>query len=245
MSFFDFFNDVVDTVSDTADKVAKGAKVVGYIAKKGNLLDVAEFAKSVGKWASPLKIAPTPVLEGGQKVIKGMRWTTGEGDPVLGTAFVEGSKAFRELEPRFGAARPDDTWSGGPAPGRYERRVEGQLDHVAILRDADANVGHVMSREADELNEVRRILDGLHNELADFGEYSKWIGFGQIGKTLQFSIETAAVIQVVNEARKKLWEMHDFANANAAAVREAVQLYEKVSREATPQDSIGDFDPPR
>lgn len=245
MSFFDFFNDVVDTVSDTADKVEKGAKVVGYIAKKGNLLDVAEFAKSLGKWAAPLKIAPTPVLEGGQKVIKGMRWTTGDGDPILGTAFVEGSKAFRELEPKVDAARPDGTWSGGKAPGRYEGRLEGQLDHVAILRDADGKVGQVMSREADELNEVRRILDGLHNELADFGEFSKWIGVGQIGKTLQLSIETAAVIQVVNEARKKLWEMHDHANANAAAVREALQLYEKVSREATPQDSIGDFDPPR
>lgn len=245
MSFFDFFNDVVDTVSDTAGKIEKGAKVVGYIAKKGNLLDVADFAKSVGKWASPLKIAPTPVLEGGQKVIKGMRWTTGDGDPVLGTVFVEGSKAFRELEPRFSAARPDDTWSGGDAPKLYERRLDGQLDHVAILRDADAKVGQVMSREADELNEVRRILDGLHNELADFGEFSKWIGVGQIGKGMQFAIESAVVLQVVNEARKKMWEMHDFANANAASVREAIQLYEKVSREATPQDSIGDFDPPR
>lgn len=245
MGFFDVVDSVVDTVTETAGKIKNGAKFVEFIAKKGKLFDVENLAKSVGKWASPLSIAPTPILVYGQKVIRGMHATTGEGDPISGASFITGGGAFARLEPDLRAARPDDTWSGGPAPRAYERRVDQQDRHVAILRDADRQIGAVLSREADELREVRRILDGLHNQLAEFGEYSKWVGIGQISKSIQMGIEAEAVRQAVWEASKKLWEMHDLANNNAAVVREALAEYQKVSAEATPQDSVGGFDPPR
>lgn len=243
--FFDVVDSVVDTVTETAGRIKDGAEFVEYIARKGGLLDLEYLAKSVGRWASPLSIAPTPILEGGQRILQGMRFTTGEGDPVAGVSFIEGGARFEEVAEKFGTARPDETWEGGSAPRAYDRRVDLQEKHVAILRDADRQIGFVMSREADELREVRRILDGLHEQLTAFGEYSKWVGVGQIGKLAQAAIEFEAVRQAVTEASKKMWDMHEYANNNAAVVTEALELYRKVSAEATSQDSIGDFDPPR
>ena len=49
----------------------------------------------------------------------------------------------------------------------------------------------------------------------------------------------------LKDATAKMWEMHNNANTNAAEVREALEMYQKVSRTATQQDSVGDFDPPR
>lgn len=243
MGFLEFVDDVVDTVTDAAGKIKNAAKVVEVIAKKGDLLDVVDFAKGVGKWASPLAIAPTPILVGGQKIIQGMRWTTGDGDPVVGTAFIAGARAFGDLDQRFASARPDSSWSGGSAPRAYERRVDKQQTHVAIMRDADRDVGSVMSREAGEINEARRILDDLHNNLAEIGEYTKWLGVGQIGKVAQFAVETTAVSQALWEATEKLLEMQDCANNNAASVNTADEMYKSVATEATQQDSSGDFDP--
>ncbi|MGU3651109.1 EspA/EspE family type VII secretion system effector [Mycolicibacterium sp. A43C] len=242
MGFFDFIDDVVDTVTDAAGKVKDAAKVVEVIAKRGDLLDVVDFAKGVGKWASPLAIAPTPVLVGGQKVIQGMRWTTGDGDPITGTAFIEGATAFRNLDSTLLTARPDSDWEGS-ASRAYEKRVDRQQDHAAILSSADSKVGSAISREADEINETRRILDGLHNHLADFGEYTKWLGVGQVGKALQFGLESAAVGLALKEATKKLRDMQDCANNNSAEVNQTDDLYQAVITEANQQDSTGDFDP--
>lgn len=246
MGIFDVVENVYDFVTDAAGKVRSAAQVVEFIAKRANLADIADVAKSVGKSASPLHIAPTPVLVGGQKAIQGMLWTTGDGDPESGEAFGNGSRAFDDPKQSLADAHTNSSWEGGPAPAAYERRVGEQENRVATLADADSQVASIVSREAGELVETRRILNGLHNWLAEYGEYTQTLGvIPEVGKAIQMQAEMLAVGMALKDASTKMWEMHDNANANAAAVREALAMYRQVSTAATEQDSIGDFDPPR
>lgn len=246
MGLFDFVDDAFDFVTDAAGKVKTAAQVIGFVAKKANLADIADFAKSVGKWAVPLNIAPTPILVGGQKAIQAMRWTTGDGDPEAGEGFGNGSRAFKRELPTLANAHPDSTWDGGPAPRAYERRVGEQEGRVAMLADADSQIASIVSREAGEIIETRRILDGLHNWLAEYGEYTQTLGvIPEVGKYIQMEAEMVAVGMALKDATSKMWEMHNNANTNAAGVREALALYQQVSTTATQQDSVGDFDPPR
>ena len=246
MGIFDVVENVYDFVTDAAGKVRNAAAVVEFVAKRADLADIADVAKSVGKSASPLHIAPTPVLVGGQKVIQGMLWTTGDGDPESGEAFANGSRAFNDPKQSLADAHTNSSWEGGPAPAAYERRVGEQENRVATLADADSQVASIISREAGELVETRRILNGLHNWLAEYGEYTQTLGvIPEVGKAVQMQAEMLAVGMALKDASTKMWEMHDNANANAAAVREALAMYQQVSTAATEQDSIGDFDPPR
>jgi EspA/EspE family len=245
MGIYDVVENVYDVVTDAAGKVRNAAQVVEFVAKRTNLAAIADVAKSVGKSASPLHIAPTPVLVGGQKAIEGMLWTAGDGDPESGEAFGNSSRAFDDPKQSLADAHTNSSWEGGPAPAAYERRVGEQENRVATLADADSQVASVVSREAGELVETRRILNGLHNWLAEYGEYTQTLGvIPEVGKAIQMQAEMLAVSMALKDASTKMWEMHNNANANAAAVREALSMYQQVSAAATEQDSIGDFDPP-
>jgi hypothetical protein len=246
MGIFDVVGNVYDFVTDAAGKVKGAAQVVEFVAKRAKLADIADVAKSVGKSASPLNIAPTAVLVGGQKVIQGMLSTTGDGDPESGEAFASGSRAFADPQKSLADAHPNSSWEGGPAPEAYQRRVGEQENRVATLADADSQVASIVSREAGELVETRRVLDGLHNWLAEYGEYTQTLGvIPEVGKAIQMQAEMVAVTMALKDASAKMWDMHNNANANAAAVREALGMYQQVSTAATQQDSIGDFDPPQ
>ena len=116
---------------------------------------------------------------------------------------------------------------------------------MATLADADSQIASIVSREAAELVETRRMLNGLHNWLAEYGEYTQTLGvIPEVGKAIQMQAEMLAVGMALKDASAKMWEMHNNANTNAAAVREALAMYQQVSTAATQQDSIGDFDPP-
>lgn len=234
-----------ETVGDIAGKVKTAGEMITEVGKRCGLPGIARFGESLSTAAGFLEIAPTPILEGGQKVIEKMREATGSGDPERGRGFAEGSRAFSEqAEVTLQAAKPGSTWSGGPAPKAYERRNEEQLDRVATMSGADYEIANVINREADDVQETRRILDGEHQVLADLGKRTQFLGAaGPEGKALQYGIETNAVYWAVKECTARMWAMHNFANDNAANVRTQTESYQQVASAAVPQDSIGDFDP--
>jgi len=248
MGLFDITSNVFDFVTDAAGKIKQAGQVIETVAKRAGLEKLVNFGKAVGKYAGPLAIAPTPVLQGGQKSIEAMRWATGSDDDGTesGEGFANGSRDFRIQLDAQAKLHPDSTWDGGSAPRAYEKRVDEQEGRLAMLRDADAQVASIISREAGELIETRRILDNLHNWLAEYGEYTQTLGvIPVVGKYIQYDAEILAVAMALKDATSKMWEMHNNANTNAAGVRSALALYQEVSMTATQQDSVGDFDPPR
>jgi EspA/EspE family len=248
MGLFEFTSAAFDSVTDAAAKVRQAGQVIEKVAERAGLGKLVSFGKALEKYTGPLAIAPTPVLQGGQKAIDAMRSVTGDGEngTESGDAFARGSHDFHEQAELHRKLRPDSTWEGGPAPAAYDRRVTEQEGRLSILRDADSEVASIITRELEQLNETRRILDNLHNWLAEYGEYTQTLGvIPVVGKNIQYNAEILAVGMALKEATSKMRQMHDDANANAEGVRHVLASYEGVTRGAVQQDSVGDFDPPR
>lgn len=241
------FDSVSEVVSGTAEKVAKGAEWVGKVAEKVGLDKIADAAKSVSKGAGKLAVAPTPVLKNGQKLIERMRKATGDGDPERGESFGDAARKFKAVQDTLAKAHPGQGWEGGTASKAYDERASDQEKHVVTLADADSQIATIVSREADQLRGVRKILDYNHQLLADVGTYTQWLGgLGPEGRALQYSIESFYVTMAVDQCVPKMWQMHNDANANAAAIRQVTNaMYQQVASGVVISDSSNDFDPPK
>ncbi|MGX9788079.1 EspA/EspE family type VII secretion system effector [Mycobacterium sp. MMS18-G62] len=247
MGLFDFVDDVVDTVSDVAEKVEKGAEWVAETAEQLGLGPVARVAKTVGKFAGKLAIAPTPVLEGGQKVIEKMIDSAGgDNEPEHGEAFGNGSRAFEAQLQTLRTAHPGQLWEGGTASKAYAERTHEQENRVATLSEADIEIAQILTGEADQLRLLRKVLVHQHQFLADFGSYTQYLStLGPEGKAAQYTLETWAVSMAMMECIPRMWDMHNNANDNAARVREAIDMYKDVASKVVISDSNNDFDPPK
>ncbi|WP_197373172.1 EspA/EspE family type VII secretion system effector [Mycolicibacterium baixiangningiae] len=238
--------DIWRTVQDTAEKAEQAAKWVEETAEKVGLDKIAGLARNVGKFAGKLVVGPTPILQGGQKVIETMLDMAGEGDPTTGEILRDSATRFTaQLNPLKGAS-PDDRWQGHAANNYADRNNE-QQKFVAMLADADSQIRDILHDEARDVLHMRRELERQHNWLADFGQFSQWIGrLGPEGKAAQISMETWAVAMAVPPCVRETYDMSQSANDNATEIRMVKEnLYEKVAQQATISDSLNDFDPPR
>jgi hypothetical protein len=247
MGLFDFVNDVVDFVSDPAEAVEKTAEWAGDIAEDLGLDKITRVAKSVGKFAGKLAIAPTPVLEGGQKVIEEMMESAGgDNDPERGDSFGDGSRKFKSQRQTLGQAHPGQLWEGGTASKAYDGRTNEQENRVTTLSDADIEIAKILTGEAVQLELLRRVLHHQHQFLADFGSYTQYLGtLGPEGKAAQYTAETWAVSMAMLECGPRMWQMHNDANDNAASVRQVIDMYKDVASKVNISDSNNDFDPPK
>ncbi|MCV7259624.1 EspA/EspE family type VII secretion system effector [Mycobacterium shimoidei] len=239
-----FFDVVGDVVADTAEKVKKGADWVARVARNVGLDKIARAAENVSKGVGKLAVAPTPILRSGQKLIERMRKATGDGDPERGESFADASGKFKAVQDTLATAHPGQGWEGGTASQAYDQRTGDQENRVVTLADADSQIATIVNREADQLNDVRKILDYNHQLLADVGEHTQWLGsLGPEGKALQATIESFYVTMAMDQCVPKMWQMHNDANANAAAIRNVRDVYHQVGAGVVISDSSGDFNP--
>ena len=247
MGLFDFVDDVVDTVSDEAEKVEKGVERVGEVADDLGVGPITRVAKTIGKFAGKLAIAPTPILEVGQKVIEKMIDAAGgaDTDSERGESFGAGSRKFTAQLQTLAKAHPGQLWEG-TASKAYDERTGEQENRVTTLSDADSQIATILSSEVDQLQAVRKVLVHQHQFLADYGSYTQYLGMlGPEGKAAQYTAETWAVSMAMLECAPRMWQMHNDANANAAKVRQVIEMYRDVASKVNISDSNNDFDPPR
>jgi EspA/EspE family len=238
MGLFDFVNDVVDFVSDPAEAVEKTAEWASEIAEDLGLDKIARVAKSVGKFVGKLAIAPTPILEGGQKVIEEMMESAGgDNDPERGESFGDGSRKFKAQLQTLGQAHPGQLWEGGTASKAYDDRTNQQENRVTTLSDADIEIAKILTGEAVQLELLRHVLHHQHQFLADFGSYTQYLGtLGPEGKAAQYTAETWAVSMAMLECGPRMWTMHNDANDNAASVRQVIDMYKDVTSKVAISD---------
>ncbi|MGV0838089.1 EspA/EspE family type VII secretion system effector [Mycolicibacterium thermoresistibile] len=246
MGVFDFVDDVVDRASKVAETVKTAADWVAEAAEKFGLGKIADTAKVVGKVARKFAIAPTPILQGGQKLIEHMIDQTGEGDPEWGQSFRTAGWKFKSLDDVLLKAFPGQEWQGGTASKAYAEKTESQRGQVVTLGDTDIDMGAIITAEAEQINRLRRLLEGQHEFLADFGKHTQYLGAGGWpGKALQTFLETTAVSAAMADCLPAMWQMTSDAKDNAKAVRKLSETYQQVASKVNISDSAGDFDPPR
>lgn len=244
MGFWGFVDDVVDGVSEVAEKAKKAAEWVAETAEKLGMPTLGETARTIEHRAGKLIIAPTVVLQEGQKQIDRMLKSCGEGDPDHADEFTQSAEAFDAAELPLAGAYPSDQWSGGTAADRYSERNKEQHNRVATLADLDREIHRLISNEADLLPPIRRSLEIHHNDLADFGNLTQYVGrMGAYGKAAQYAMEVAMVATTLAQAIPDYESMQDEADAIARSVAKVGDEYKRLADEVTISDSANDYDP--
>lgn len=246
MEPFGIVDKFVDGVSEVAEKVEDTAKWVKEIADTLGLPKIGEVAKQVGDRAGVLVVAPTFILEQGQKRIEKMLKSCGEGQPEDAMSFLESGRAFKRALPLVDGAFPTDEWSDSDAADRYAKKNDQQKSRVATLADLDGRLHTLISAEANLLPPVRASLENHHKSLADFGNFTQYFGaMGRYGKGAQYLMETTMVASTLALAIPEYEGMQDEADAIAQAVAQVGDEYKKLADGVTISDSANDFDPPK
>ena len=183
------------------------------------------------------------VIEAGQLLIRGMRDTTGYGEPEVGERFGHGWRRFNEATETLSSAMPDE-WEGAGADAysTANRRQAGRTNTVALL---DRSVQTVLAREAYQVTYHRDKMDDQSNYLADLS----WVTFalefaGPSGRAIKYAIELAAVQAALSICSVELNDLSRETGENAAQLRQAVQLYTDAADGAQSADDNDLFTPP-
>jgi len=182
------------------------------------------------------------VIEAGQLLIRGMRDTTGYGEPEVGERFGQGWRRFSEATETLSSAMPGD-WEGAGADAyaSANRRQAARTNTVALL---DRSVQTVLAREAYQVTYHRDKMDDQSNHLADLS----WVTFalefaGPSGRAIKYAIELAAVQAALSICSVELNELSRETGENAAQLRQAVQLYTEAAAGAPSADDTDLFTP--
>ena len=179
---------------------------LGFNRGRGNRIDSKLLKDATG----------SEILDGGQKVIEGMRLTTGAGEPENGDRFGQGWSRFNAATETLTAAFPNDSWTGEAADAYIgqNRTQAGRTNAVALL---DRGVQTVIAREAYQVAYHRDKLDDQSNFLADLSYVTMALGLVPgYGKAMKATVEAAAVQAALSICSLELYELSREANQNAA-----------------------------
>ena len=188
---------------------------LGFNRGRGNMIDSKRLKEAAG----------SEILDGGQKVIEGMRLTTGAGEPENGDRFGQGWSWFNDAGETLTSAFPNDSWAGEGADAYIgqNRTQAGRTNAVALL---DRGVQTVIAREAYQVAYHRDKLDDQSNFLADLSYVTMALGLVPgYGKAMKSTVEAAAVQAALSICSLELYELSREANQNAAELHQAVGLY--------------------
>lgn len=207
---------------------------LGFNRGRGNTID-SKLLKDV---------TGSEILDGGQKVIEGMRLTTGAGEPENGDRFGQGWSRFNDAGETLTSAFPNDSWTGEGADAYIgqNRTQTGRANTVALL---DRGVQTVIAREAYQVAYHRDKLDDQSNFLADLSYVTMALGLVPgYGKAMKATVEAAAVQAALSICSLELYELSREANQNAAELHQAVGLYAGAATTAPPTQTPTPSTPP-
>jgi hypothetical protein len=134
---------------EALDLLRRYGDVVGVDWDKGpSLLD--KLANT-----AVLELAGSPILAGAQVAIKGMKATTGSGEPEAGEAFKKSAELYDEAgNLLIDAAVKPDCWDGTAAEA-YEKRNDSHRHLTIEVAGAEKNMQGYLSDLAAQVTETR------------------------------------------------------------------------------------------
>ncbi|MCG7594156.1 EspA/EspE family type VII secretion system effector [Mycobacterium sp. PSTR-4-N] len=200
---------------------------------------VSDAAGAPGKFTDGAcgAVAVTDILGAGQRVIAGMRSTTGHGRPDAGESFQYGATGFLAAARTVECAYPRDEWEGGAAQSYTvaTRRLAGAAEALAVL---DRDVHTVIDREATQIIRRRETLDDHAHQLSSLRRVTGSLAaIPGVGPAMKSSIELAAVTAAVGVCSTELGDLAAETADNASRLRRIAGEYEALVGEAGPIDS--------
>ncbi|TRW78211.1 hypothetical protein FK535_25990 [Mycolicibacterium sp. 018/SC-01/001] len=181
------------------------------------------FGKDVDGLCAP------DILGAGQRLITGMRATTGQGRPDSGDMFALGAAGFLSAAQTVGAAYPRDSWQGAGAAAytAATRRVAGRTEALAVL---DRGVHEVIDREAAQIVRRRETLDQQFTRLSSLRRATGSLAaIPGVGIAMRSAVEMAAVTAAVDVCGTELRDLAADTATNADRLRRIAGDYQELT----------------
>lgn len=252
MSLFDDVSDVVGNVVDVVEggvgAVESGVDFVGsvldgdlagatrdgyeFVENARDVLDgVRDLGVSIGRVPSRfvdnpiLELANSPPIELAQRVIAGMRLTTGSGDPVDGEEFKKSAKLMQEaLELLIDAAPHDDHWSGA-ASLVYAAANRSNRVAASGAQTADWNIADFLEAEAEHVVRTREALDDIDEYLFQFALSTAWMNAIPGGRAAKLIVDGGAAATGLASAERVLHTLVTDSVERGGKIRAQLDLY--------------------
>ncbi|WP_370500091.1 EspA/EspE family type VII secretion system effector [Mycolicibacterium sp. jd] len=172
-----------------------------------------------------LELADSPPIELAQRVISGMRLTTGSGDPVDGEEFRNAAKLMQEaLELLIDAAPHGDHWNGD-ASEKYADANTRNRRATSGVQVADWNIADYIEAEAEQVVRTRKTLDDINEYLFQFALSTAWMNGIPGGRAAKLALDAAAASSAVLSAERALLALVSDSVGRGGKIRDQFSLY--------------------
>lgn len=215
--------------------------VLGVNWDKGpGILDkVSVLNESIG-------MAGSPILVAAQTAIRGMKATTGSGEPEDGEAFKKSADLLYEGAELVVAADPkSDRWDG-TASETYEATNLTHRRHVYGVADADQEIQKVIGDQAGQVAGTRKDLDDQVKFLSDFDTSTSWLSFVPGGAAVKAIMDMATASAALAVSQNAMRSLVAKSLENAGKIRNQQRAYQDAAEQELPGgDACAPFVDPR
>ncbi|MGN7782765.1 EspA/EspE family type VII secretion system effector [Mycolicibacterium sp. 22603] len=215
------------------DLLRKYGDVVGFNWSKGpGPLDKIPNLGELG-------LTSSPILAAAQLTIKGMKQTTGSGDPEDGSDFEKSAAKYTEAgDLIFDAAPKEDRWDGA-ASGVYRQKNEEHRGSTYGVASAEADLHRLIGQMAAQVRLTRENLDGQFGFLADVDTATSWMNVVPGGATVKAASDLAAAAAALAIATGDLAILTAESITKAGEIEATLPAYERASSQALVGEEIG------
>lgn len=178
-----------------------------------------------------IDLAGSPILAGAQVVIKGMKATTGSGEPEAGEAFKKSAELYDEAgDLLIDAAVKPDRWDGTAAEA-YEARNDNHRHLTIEVAGAEKNIQGYLSDLAAQVTETRTNLDERVKFLSDYDTATSWMNAIPGGAAVKAAADLGVAGTQLELARMTMARLVAESVLNANRIRDQVGTYQAAAGE--------------
>lgn len=176
-----------------------------------------------------LNLAGSPILAAAQVTIKGMKQTTGSGEPEAGADFETSAKKYTEAgDLTFGAAPQNDRWNGTAADTYKTKNQEQSASTFGVAR-AESEMRTALGELATQVATTRKDLDDRIQFLADVDSATAWMNAVPGGAVVKAAADLATATSVLALATGDLAILTAESVTKAGQIRETLEAYNRAA----------------
>jgi len=173
-----------------------------------------------------IDLAGSPILAGAQVAIKGMKATTGSGEPESGEAFKKSAELYEHAgDLLIDAAAKADRWNGTAAEAYGEKNDAHR--HLTIeVAGAEENMQSYLSDLAAQVTKTRTNLDERIKFLSDYDTATSWMNAIPGGAAVKAAADMGVASTQLGLAQMAMANLVAESLLNANRIRDQVGAYE-------------------
>lgn len=177
-----------------------------------------------------LELAGSPIIAGAQLTIKGMKLTTGSGEPENGEAFKKSGELYEDAGHELIQADVNDTAWDGTAAETYKSKNDEHRHQVLEVAVAEQNMQRLLSALAARVTATRNTLDDRVKFLSDYDTATSWMNSVPGGAVVKALGDIAVAAEQTMEARVAMARLVAESVSTSLDVRNQIDTYQNAAK---------------